>query len=186
MQQLTQYMRLSFFIFTCLFVFCFCDSLFVFYRHFVCLFLSLHDCLFVVSHILPILASRLFVFIVACLFVYLSFVCLLSLTSSPFWPAGQLMMARLPLMKSFWTSTMMNADWGRTIWRFLIEIWFHLIQFDSKQWNFEIELIKCIYFVLWIIFWGGIKKTLKIRLLVNASLHIELLQNIGFRKIPDL
>ena len=64
-------MRLSFFIFTCLFVFCFCDSLFVFYRHFVCLFLSLHDCLFVVTHILPILTSRLFVFIVACLFVFI-------------------------------------------------------------------------------------------------------------------
>ena len=48
---------------------------------------------------------------------YLKFVCsLFYLTSSPFCPAGQLMMARLPLMKSFWTSTMMNADCGRTIW----------------------------------------------------------------------
>ena len=44
------------------------------------------------------------------------------LTSSPFCPAGQLMMARLPLMKSFWTSTMMNADCGRTIWKIYIEI----------------------------------------------------------------
>ena len=48
------------------------------------------------------------------------------LTSSPFCPAGQLMMARLPLMKSFWTSTMMNADCGRTIWNFTLnwKSWF--------------------------------------------------------------
>ena len=37
------------------------------------------------------------------------------LTSSPFCPAGQLEMARLPLMKSFWTFTMIIALLGLTI-----------------------------------------------------------------------
>ena len=38
-----------------------------------------------------------------------------SLTSSPFSPAGQLTTARLPEMKSFWTSMTRRADTGRTI-----------------------------------------------------------------------
>ena len=65
-------------------------------------------------------------------------------TSSPLWPAGQLLMERLPEikqmrfpfhffgvwllmgrrapeMKSFWTSTMMIALFGRTIWS--LSIW---------------------------------------------------------------
>ena len=37
------------------------------------------------------------------------------LTSSPCWPAGQFDMARVPLIKSFWTSTITKADTGRTI-----------------------------------------------------------------------
>ena len=36
------------------------------------------------------------------------------------------------------------------------------------------------------IFWGGVKKKTENKIVVNVSLHIELLQNIGFRKIPDL
>ena len=36
-------------------------------------------------------------------------------TSSPFCPAGQFLMARLPEMKSFWTSTTTRADLGLTI-----------------------------------------------------------------------
>ena len=37
-------------------------------------------------------------------------------TSSPFWPAGQFFIAKLPDIKSFWTSTTTNADLGFTIW----------------------------------------------------------------------
>lgn len=53
------------------------------------------------------------------------------LTSSPFWPAGQLMMARLPEMKSFWTSTTTRAELGRATF---------LIQSDQQNTNSSWEL----------------------------------------------
>ena len=55
------------------------------------------------------------------------------LTSSPFCPAGQLMMARLPLMKSFCTSTMMNADWGRTIWQVVKQFYIEWDHWYAKK-----------------------------------------------------
>ena len=47
-------------------------------------------------------------------------------TSSPLWPAGQLLMERLPEMKSFWTSTTMRALRGFKIF---------LIQFFQQKLN---------------------------------------------------
>ena len=69
-------------------------------------------------------------------------------TSSPLWPAGQLLIERLPEiskmklflmffrrcaellvgrrppeMKSFWTSTMIIALFGRTIWSLQVDLW---------------------------------------------------------------
>ena len=110
------------------------------------------------------------------------------LTSSPFCPAGQLMMARLPLMKSFWTSTMMNADCGRTIWNFTLnwKSWFlHNFVFFFFT-RFVEEVIKGVSVDI---------RCLSLHIAEPAWLRYELekglravyLQtNIGFRIFPDL
>ena len=42
----------------------------------------------------------------------------IQVTSDPSCPAGQLLIDKLPEMKSFWTSTIINADTGRTTYKY--------------------------------------------------------------------
>ena len=49
--------------------------------------------------------------------MYILWLLCIDLTSSPLWRAGQLLIAKLPEMKSFWTSTMINAETGRTTFK---------------------------------------------------------------------